>query len=306
MNRLKKWIKENVVECIGIIGGTIAIAIIIVFGFILISDRDKPESPTSEKSAGASITAGLQQQIEKDTTTKDSNTNTSLETSEEKTKEEEGTSLEDESTILDDSVKNSESIVQPATRQPQTKVINNQTTKASSQQRTTKQQQTTKQPQTTQASTTKPTVTAPVRGKNGVILEKLYMDIYTEQANGQWAGTIIPVPQNNDELIAQTGVDTDDGSGIGYRFEVDCPTVKYYKSNVFKNDIYVGKTNIDYLEKIYGKPYKIDNIYNTYIYRYGKINNSEKDNIYIGFRISEDNKIINCILILNGTGMEIR
>ena len=61
MNRLKKWIKENVVECIGIIGGTIAIAIIIVFGFILISDRDKPKSQTSEKSVAASITAGLQQ-----------------------------------------------------------------------------------------------------------------------------------------------------------------------------------------------------------------------------------------------------
>ena len=305
MNRLKKWIRENVVECIGIIGGTIAIAIIIVFGFILIDDRDKPKSQTSEKSAAASITAGLQQQIEKDATTKNSNTNTSLETSEEKTKEKEGTSLEDESTTLDDSVKNSESIVQPATRQPQTKVVNNQTTKANS------QQQTTKQPQITQASTTKPTVTAPVRGKNGVILEKLCMVRYK---NYDYDLETVEIPENNKQLIEKTG---DDGEGNGMGYSVACTDliVKKYKANVFNNDIYIGKTKKEDLKRIYGKPYEIrtfdeNGVTHTYryTYRYGKGINSIKDDIYISFDFSvygspSGEEVLNYILILNGADM---
>ena len=305
MNRLKKWIRENVVECIGIIGGTIAIAIIIVFGFILIDDRDKPESQTSEKSAAASITAGLQQQIEKDTTTKDSNTNTSLETSEEKTKEKEGTSLEDESTTLDDSVKNSESIVQPATRQPQTKVVNNQTTKANS------QQQTTKQPQITQASTTKPTVTAPVRGKNGVILEKLCMVRYK---NYDLDLETVEIPENNKQLIEKTR-DDGEGNGIGYQIYYNSLIVKKYKANIFNNDIYIGKTKQKDIKQIYGEPYKKTiltesngNYVYRYTYRYGKGINSLKDDIYISFDFSvysskPGEEVLNFILIGNGTLM---
>lgn len=302
MNRLTKWIKENVAESIGIVGGIIAIAIIIIFGFILIDNKDKPENPTSEKSAAAGVTASSQQ-IEKSTTTKDSNTNISLETPDEETKEKEeekGTSLENESTTLDNKVKNNEGVVKSTTKQPQTKVVNNQTTKANS------QQQTSKQPQTTQVQTTKPTTAAPVRGKNGVILEKLYMKIYK---NYDLELETVEIPENNKQLIEKTG-DNGEGNGMGYQVGWDSLIVKKY-ANVFSNDIYMGKTKKEDIVRIYGEPYEIrtfdEDGFRTYryTYRYGKGINSIKDDIYISFDFSvygssSGEEVMNWIRIGNG------
>lgn len=297
MKKLKEWIKENIVESIGILGGTVAVIIVVIFVCFLGGEKKDETKTTSEKSAAGNITTN--EQIEKTTTYKDSNTNTSLEKPEETT-EEESTTLEKESTTLNDAMGNKENVEQNTTLS-QMQIVNNHTTQANKQPQTTNSQ-TTKPAQTTQPQTTKPTATATVRGKDGIILEKLKLYMYFPKV---YAGPVVlDVPENTDELIAQTGDDEGEGNGDGYGIFDDSYTVRHYRADIFNNDICIGKTKSEYIKQIYGEPYDVvnyDGMY-MYIYRYGYGKDSLKDDIYINMQFSDVNGVVclSAIIIING------
>ena len=299
MKKLKEWIKENIVESIGILGGTIAVIIVVIFVCFFGGEKKDETKTTSEKSAAGNITTS--EQIEKTTTYKDSNTNTSLEKPEETT-EEESTTLEKESTTLNDAMGNKGNVEQSTTLS-QMQTVNNQTTQANKQPQTTNSQ-TTKPAQTTQPQTTKPTATATVRGKDGIILEKLKLYVYIPKKYPE--PFVIDVPENTDELIAQTGDDEGEGNGDGYGIFDDSYTVRHYRADIFNNDICIGKTKSEYIKQIYGEPYYEQyweeyGLY-RYVYRYGYGKDSLKDDIYINMQFSDVNGIVclSGIIIING------
>ena len=298
MKKLKEWIKENIVESIGILGGTIAVIIVVIFVCFFGGEKKDETKTTSEKSAAGNITTS--EQIEKTTTYKDSNTNTSLEKPEETT-EEESTTLEKESTTLNDAMGNKGNVEQSTTLS-QMQTVNNQTTQANKQPQTTNSQ-TTKPAQTTQPQTTKPTATATVRGKDGIILEKLKLYIKLSKDS---EAKVVDVPRNNDDLIAQTGDDGGEESGHGYTIWGGSYTVRKYRADIFNNDIWSGKTKSEYIKQIYGEPYyeeywEEDGLY-RYVYRYGYGKDSLKDDIYINMQFSDVNGIVclSGIIIING------
>lgn len=301
MKKLTEWIRENLAESVGIICGTIAITAVVLFVFVFNGRGSGGEAATGEKPVTEITTTGMQ--AEKATTYKNSETNTSLEAPKESKEEK-------ESTTEGETVSTEESSVSGYVPQQPTKVSQGQsgegvTTKVNSQPQTTKVQPATSKPQqTTQQQTT----AAPVRGKNGMIYEKLTIyGLKLVSENPEiFEEVVIKVPENNDELIEQTG--NDDGNGLGYSITKNHYTVRHYRADIFANGIYVGTTKREYIRQLYGEPYKIDNTYSEYnsyrdIYRYGDGKNSIKDDIYIcfDFEKNENNEyVLICIMIFNG------
>ena len=275
MEKLTKWIQENIVQSIGIIGGTVAIIIVVVF-VCFFNNNENDTKPTSEKSAAGGITTD--RQIEKTTTYRNSETNTSLEKPEETTDEEStAEDITDENITTYKNVTSGKVTQEITTTQSQT-VVNTipttqpQTTKTQVTQQTTKQQTTTQQT----------TVATQIRGKDGIILEKLYIDRYI---NEHLDIETIKVPENREELADMFDGDRTASFGCEYTDLI----VRRHKANVFNNDIYLGKTTEEYIRQIYGTPYREkkdiedDEDRTLYYYRYTKGTGLLEDDIYICF-----------------------
>lgn len=165
-------------------------------------------------------------------------------------------------------------------------------------------QTTTPQPQTTQPQTTEETTTAAPRGRDGVILEELWMTAkFRNYETNILAKETRAVPKTFSEVKSQTN------GAEGYWIDYDDYPYLTQK-NILNNEIEFEKTTLEDITAIYGNAIKVygDEAGNKgMIYRYGYYTDGNAhETIYIIFKFYITiNSTLSTITICNGEDLDL-
>lgn len=252
MESIKNWIVKHKYQTIGMAGITAAVIVACIVIVIIANKKEVPKE-TNNVEASVEMTTSIEPSVDGETTTDIEETTTKEQTT--TTKETETTTKKQESATTIIPV-----YVPPTTQTPTTS----------------EEQQTTKKP-TPQPTTPQPTTTvAPVRGKNGVILEELH---FVNKSDG-----VVNVPKNKTELMecmVARGYADDSIWAILYSSQ------NLVKQDLFENELKFQSTTVAQLKAIYGEPiyqYDYPSEYRYLVYQYGKYANGvEVQTIYIRF-----------------------
>lgn len=273
LNKVKKFVKSHIQQTIVISVCTLAIGILIVILCIGSCGRDENGVVTTEKSAQEKTTTD---KIITDITTteKETTKETDEATTEENTQEnsDEETTRQEETTDNIEVIQKVTTSGQNATTQPITTTKQQSVTKRQQQTTTRQQPTTTKQ----QPTTTKPqpTTTAPVRGRNGVILEELYIN--------RKSGEVTPVPKTKYELSGGNP----NHLGLLYLYDDKIKALFNNEVKLYDETTKTGSTEAD-IKALYGEPmnrYVYSDVGETLlIYQYLDIKRDSNEVIYIRF-----------------------
>ena len=262
------WIKENKIKII------IIAAVVLLAGIgtvIAVTSRSARAQTTDNKQSDVVINESSKE----DVTTKKNDVIKESESTTEEKKEEETTSKDD---------KNVEEETTPATAEPTTPYVV-PTTKPQVQPTTPYVAPTTKsQPQPTKPQPTRPTepaTTAPViHGKNGVILDTLYLN--------RVDGSKAKVPETLDELGGP-----DKGLGIWYN-------TKRHNMDVFGVGLILNQSTKEDVEAYFGKSSCEKDTKNGMVMQY----NYKSSDIYVTFSFFKDTGKIRVIHIDSDKGLD--
>ena len=277
-----EFIKKNKI----IVAATSALIVVAVVVIVILASGGSEEEPETKKEA---VVTTKQETTVKDKETTKSETTTVEETSEETTEEE--TTVE-------------ETASQEVTTNQVPATSGESHTTVAQVSETTKEpvQTTTPQPQTTQPQTTEETTTATPRGKDGVILEEMWMT-FRDWKNNSWVYyDTLPVPKTYTEFKQQAP------QYDAYTIEYDSPAVTQKK--LLNNEIEYEKTTLEDITAIYGNAIKVygDDAGNKgMIYRYGYYTDGNaRETIYIIFMFrTEINSTLATIVICNAEDLDL-
>ena len=280
-SNIYEFIKKNKI----IVAATSALVVVAVVVIVILASGGSEQEPETKKEA---VVTTKQETTVKDKETTKSETTTVEETSDETTEEE--TTVE-------------ETASQEVTTNQVPATSGESHTTVAQVSETTKEpvQTTTPQPQTTQPQTTEETTTAAPRGKDGVILEELWMTS-RDYVNGGWVYDTLPVPKTYTEFKQQAP------QADGYTIEYNSPAVT--QKNLLNNEIEFEKTKLEDITAIYGNAIKVygDDAGNKgMIYRYGYYTDGNaRETIYIIFMFrTEINSTLATIVICNAEDLDL-
>ena len=253
------WIKENKIRII-----MIAVALLAVIGTVIVVTRRSGKAQTTDNNQSDVV---INESSKEDVTTKKDDVIKESESTTETDKEEETTSKDD---------KNVEEETTPAAAEPTTPYVA-PTTKP--QPKPTKPQAKPTTPQPTRP--TEPATTAPViHGKNGVILDTLYLN--------RVDGSKAKVPETLDELGGR-----DVGFGIWY-------DTKKHNIDVFGVGLVLNQSTKEDVEAYFGKSSCEKDTENGMVMQY----NYKNTDIYVTFNFFKDTGKIRIIFIDGDKGLD--
>lgn len=273
-SNIYEFIKKNKI----IVAATSALVVVAVVVIVILASGGSEQEPETKKEA---VVTTKQETTVKDKETTKSETTTVEETSDETTEEE--TTVE-------------ETVSQEVTTNQVPATSGESHTTVAQVSETTKEPVQITQPQTTQPQTTEETTTAAPRGRDGVILEELWMT-FRDWKNNSWVYyDTLPVPKTYTEFKQQAP------EYDLYRIEYDSPGVT--QKNLLNNEIEYEKTTLEDIIAIYGTPFQQDSDLEGnkgVLYRYGTYTSGENEDaiyIFFSFSIYTNNKL-SAIVISN-------
>ena len=260
------WIKENKIRII-----MIAVALLAVIGTVIVVTRRSGKAQTTDNNQSDVV---INESSKEDVTTKKDDVIKESESTTEADKEEETTSKDD---------KNVEEETTPAAAEPTTPYVapttKPQTKPTTPQAKPTKPQAKPTTPQPTRP--TEPATTAPViHGKNGVILDTLYLN--------RVDGSKAKVPETLDELGGR-----DVGFGIWY-------DTKKHNIDVFGVGLVLNQSTKEDVEAYFGKSSCEKDTENGMVMQY----NYKNTDIYVTFNFFKDTGKIRIIFIDGDKGLD--
>ena len=276
-----EFIKKNKI----IVAAASALVVVAVATVVILASGGSEEEPETKKEA---VVTTKQETTVKDKETTKSETTTVEETSDETTEEE--TTVE-------------ETASQEVTTNQVPATSGESHTTVAQVSETTKEPVQTTQPQTTQPQTTEENTTAAPRGRDGVILEELWMTgKFRNYVTNELAKETRAVPKTYMELKQQEP-------------QFDAYSIYYYsraviQKKLFNNEIEFEKTKLEDITAIYGDAIKVygDDAGNKgMIYRYGYYTDgNDYETIYIIFKFHvEINSTLATIVICNGEDLDL-